>query len=124
MAFSIARLRLQKMETQQKSDETKEISLEQLETRISYVRKTILTLEWDKKHNQIHVGMEERYHRMKEEYEILEKQLAAMRLLEKDEPVEEAEEPEEEEEKEKDDDMPVLDGIEELEGAGSEEQNS
>lgn len=73
------------METQEKSDNNKNLKEEDILERLSDMRKTLLTLEWDKKHNQIHFGMEEKYNKLKEEYEALEKQLNALRALEKEE---------------------------------------
>ena len=82
------------METQEKSQEisksdkaseTKNESLENIRERMSDMRKTLLTLEWDRRHNQIHIGMESRYNKLKEEYGALEKQLSELKALEKEE---------------------------------------
>ncbi len=77
------------MEIQEKSQEIsreiKNMSAEQMLERMSDMRKTLLTLEWDRKHNQIHIGMESRYNKLKEEYQALEKQLNELRSVEKDE---------------------------------------
>lgn len=84
------------------SHETKNMSAEQVLERMSDMRKTLLTLEWDKKQNQIHFGMEEKYNKLKEEYKALEKQLSALKDLEKEEKKEKLEKEEKIEKVEKD----------------------
>lgn len=76
------------MEAQEKpdvlSEEIKNMSAKQVAERMSEMRKILLTLEWDKNHNQIHVGMEEKYNKLKEEYASLENQLNELKTLEKE----------------------------------------
>lgn len=59
--------------------EEKELLMEQLMTQMSSLRKKLLTLEWDRKHNQLHMGMNEKLDKMKNEYTDLEGQLDQLR---------------------------------------------
>jgi hypothetical protein len=43
----------------------------ELKERLSNINKRLLTLEWDKKHNQLNAGMEEKYAELKAEHDKL-----------------------------------------------------
>ena len=43
------------------------------------VRKRLLTLEWDKKHNQLNAGMESAYRELKERYKALTEKTGAQK---------------------------------------------
>jgi hypothetical protein len=77
------------MEAQEKPDvlshEIKGMSEKEVLKKMSDMRKTLLTLEWDKNHNQIHMGMEEKYNKMKQEYDALEAHLNTLKTLGKQE---------------------------------------
>lgn len=45
------------------------------EGKISYLRKRILTLEWDKENNQLNTGMMKQYDELKKEYNRLNEKL-------------------------------------------------
>jgi hypothetical protein len=76
-------------------DEGQENSLAMLEQRLSELRKRVMTLEWDKSHNQLNSGMEEKYILIKAEFEALQKKVgeekAQIRLKETPEPAKEPE---------------------------------
>lgn len=44
------------------------MSAKELRERLDYLRRNLLTLEWDKKHNQLNRGMESRFEELKKEY--------------------------------------------------------
>ena len=41
----------------------------QLKERLGEINKVLLTMEWDKKHNQLNIGMEDKYTELKAEHE-------------------------------------------------------
>jgi len=41
----------------------------EIQERLSIIRKRILTMEWDKEHNQFNIGLQSRYDELKKEYE-------------------------------------------------------
>ena len=45
--------------------------------RMVELKKRLLTLEWDKAHNQLNSGMAARFEELKTEYETLQKKLAS-----------------------------------------------
>jgi hypothetical protein len=60
-------------------DETTDSQLETLEENMDFVRKRLLTLEWDKKHNQMNSGMESSFNELKARYKELEDQKAKLK---------------------------------------------
>ena len=63
-------------------------SLTVMEERLHDLRKRIMTLEWDKSHNQLNSSMELKYAQIKSEYESLEKAVSGIKaeLKEQSEP--------------------------------------
>ena len=50
-------------------------SLSDMKDKLSELRKRIMTLEWDKSHNQLNSSMEVKYAQIKTEYETLQKKV-------------------------------------------------
>jgi len=46
------------------------------------VRRKVLTLEWDKRHNQINSGMEVRYEELKKDFDVLKEKVRVVREAE------------------------------------------
>jgi hypothetical protein len=62
-----------------------DMSETELRERTSYLKKRILTLEWDKKHNQLNAGMELKFEEMKKEFAELEEKLGSINQQKKEE---------------------------------------
>lgn len=62
---------------------------EELRGRIAYLRKRALTLEWDKRHNQLNAGMESKFEEIKKELAELEPKLQSIAIAQ-DKPESEA----------------------------------
>ena len=52
------------------------------EEKVSYLRKRLLTLEWDKENNQLNSGMLKQYEELKKEFNILNEKLKTMKAQE------------------------------------------
>lgn len=61
------------------ADETADSQTSSIEENMNQIRKRLLTLEWDKKHNQLNVGMESSYNELKAKYKELEEQKAKLK---------------------------------------------
>jgi hypothetical protein len=61
------------------ADETTDSQARFVEESMDNIRKRLLTLEWDKKHNQLNVGMESSYNDLKAKYKELEEQKAKLK---------------------------------------------
>ncbi len=48
---------------------------DELKKRMSELKKRIMTLEWDKQHNQIHIGHDRQLEEMKKELKEIKKEL-------------------------------------------------
>lgn len=46
------------------------------------VRRKVLTLEWDKRHNQINSGMEARYEELKKDFDVLKEKVRIVKEAE------------------------------------------
>ena len=49
------------------------------EEKVSYLRKRILTLEWDKENNQLNAGMQKQHEELKKEFSRLSDKLRTMK---------------------------------------------
>jgi len=58
--------------SEQKISEINSLSMTEIESRMDMMRKTLLTLEWDKKMNQINSGMESRLLSLRQEWSAME----------------------------------------------------
>jgi len=58
-------------DTEAKQEEATERQQSELKEKLSDINKRLLTLEWDKKHNQLNAGMEEKYTELKAEHDKL-----------------------------------------------------
>ncbi len=59
--------------------ETSQQEEKETEEKLSYVRKRILTLEWDKENNQLNAGMLKQYEDLKKELNSLNEKLRGLR---------------------------------------------
>ena len=55
------------MEQEKSGDEVSEMQIYEMKERLNELNRKILTLEWDKEHNQLNFGMEGKYSELKEE---------------------------------------------------------
>ncbi len=60
-------------------DEENETPLNVFEEKLAELRKRIMTLEWDKSHNQLNSSMEAKYLLIKTEFEGLQKKVDCMK---------------------------------------------
>jgi len=58
-------------EVETKSEELSEEQQTAIKEKLSDINKRLLTLEWDKKHNQLNAGMEVKYTELKAEHDKL-----------------------------------------------------
>jgi len=56
-------------------DEGNDTSLSALDEKLAELRKKVMTLEWDKSHNQLNSSMESKYMQIRTEFEILQKKV-------------------------------------------------
>ena len=64
-------------EVKEDKAEAAHIGKKEISDRLDYLKKNILTLEWDKRHNQLNRGMERRFEELKKEYDELRQKLGA-----------------------------------------------
>lgn len=63
-------------------EEQGQLEEKEAEEKISYIRKRLLTLEWDKDNNQLNTGMLKQYEELKKEFNTLNEKLKAMKAKE------------------------------------------
>jgi hypothetical protein len=61
------------------ADDTTDTQLKAVDEGLDAIRKRLLTLEWDKKHNQLNAGMESSYNELKAKFKELEEQKAKIK---------------------------------------------
>lgn len=62
-------------ETGQDNNALTEKQLSELKGRLEAVDKQIMTMEWDKEHNQLNAGIEEKYAQLKAEHDAIVKKM-------------------------------------------------
>lgn len=74
-----------------KMQEVQEVKmpLEEMKEKLSDLRKRIMTLEWDKSHNQLNSSMEAKYAQIKTECEALQKKVDSIKAEMKEQDVKE-----------------------------------
>ena len=56
------------MENEESSKEISEPQMSRMKERLNEIKKKLLTLEWDKDHNQLNFGMQGKYSELKDEH--------------------------------------------------------
>jgi len=62
-------------DTEVKQDSVSEQQKIELKEKLGDINKKLLTMEWDKKHNQLNSGMESKYTELKEEHDKIVKKI-------------------------------------------------
>ncbi len=62
-------------ETRQEETPLAEKQVAQLKERLESVDKQLMTMEWDKAHNQLNAGVEEKYAKLKAEHDAIVKKM-------------------------------------------------
>lgn len=62
-------------ETRQDDKALTEKQLSELKGRLEAVDKQLMTMEWDKEHNQLNAGVEEKYAQLKAEHDAITKKM-------------------------------------------------
>jgi len=52
-----------------------ENSISRIKEKLGEINRILLTLDWDKRHNQLNPGMEAKYNQLKTEHDVLTKKL-------------------------------------------------
>ncbi len=62
-------------ETEQRESPLTEKQVSELKGRLEAVDKQLMTMEWDKEHNQLNAGIEEKYAQLKAEHDAIVKKI-------------------------------------------------
>ena len=79
------------MEMKMQEVQEEKMPLEEMKEKLSDLRKRIMTLEWDKGHNQLNSSMEAKYAQIKTECEALQKKIDDVKAEMKEQDVKEQE---------------------------------
>ena len=79
------------MEMKMQEVQEEKMPLEEMKEKLSDLRKRIMTLEWDKSHNQLNSSMEAKYAQIKTECEALQKKIDDVKAEMKEQDVKEQE---------------------------------
>ena len=63
------------MDEEAKQEPVSEQKQTELKEKLGDINKKLLTMEWDKKHNQLNIGMESKYTELKTEHDKILKQI-------------------------------------------------